>query len=63
VNGLDSGENGLQGSEELNGGEIKHISVEKMFGGTGEAVLITNESWIDPAGVQLLAERTEYHFM
>ncbi len=50
VNGLDFWGNGYRGVKEPAGGEIKHISVEKMSGGTGEAVLITNESWIDPAG-------------
>ncbi|HBE41530.1 MAG TPA: hypothetical protein DDW27_10070 [Bacteroidales bacterium] len=63
VNGLDFWGNGHRGVKEPNGGEIKHLSVEKMTGGKGEAVLITNASWIDPSGVQLLAERTEYHFI
>ena len=63
VNGLDFWGNGSRGVKEPKGGEIKHISVEKMTGGTGEAVMITNESWVDPAGAQLLAEKTEYHFI
>ena len=63
VNGLDFWGNGHRGVKEPNGGEIKHVSVEKMTGGNGEAVLITNSDWLDPAGVQLLAERTEYHFI
>ena len=63
VNGLDFWGNGSRGVKEPKGGEIKHVSVEKMRGGNGEAVLITNASWLDPAGVQLLAERTEYHFI
>jgi len=63
VNGLDFWGNGFRGVKEPNGGEIKHLAVEKMSGGKGEAVLITNESWINPAGAQLLAERTEYHFI
>ena len=63
VNGLDFWGNGYRGVKESAGGEIKHISVDKISGGTGEAVMITNESWIDPTGVQLLAERTEYHFI
>jgi hypothetical protein len=63
VNGLDFWGNGFRGVKEPNGGEIKHLSVEKMSGGMGEAILITNESWINPTGAQLLAERTEYHFI
>lgn len=63
VNGLDFWGNGSRGIKEPKGGEIKHLSVEKMSGGKGEGVLITNESWLDPSGVQLLAERTEYHFI
>lgn len=63
VNGLDFWGNGHRGVKEPNGGEIKHVSVEKMSGGKGEAVMITNESWIDPSGKELLAEVTEYHFI
>ncbi len=63
VNGLDFWGNGHRGVKEPNGGEIKHVSIEKMTEGNGEAVMITNESWLDPAGVQLLAERTEFHFI
>lgn len=63
VNGLDFWGNGSQGFKEPNGGEIKHLSIEKMTNGIGEGVLITKESWINPKGKELLAERTEYHFM
>ena len=63
VNGLDFWGNGSRGVKEPNGGEIKHLSVEKMEGGKGEAVLITKESWINPEGIELLAESTEYHFI
>jgi hypothetical protein len=63
VNGLDFWGNGASGSKNPEGGEIKHISVEKMSGGNGEGVLATIESWIDPSGKELLAEKTEYHFI
>jgi hypothetical protein len=63
VNGLDFWGNGSAGKKNPAGGEIKHLSFEKMSGGKGEAVLITKASWIDPSGKELLAEKTEYHFI
>jgi hypothetical protein len=63
VNGHDFWGNGYRGVKEPNGGVIKHLSVEKVSGGAGEGVLISKESWIDPEEKELLAERTEYHFI
>jgi hypothetical protein len=63
VNGYDFWGNGYRGIKEPNGGEIKHLAVEKSTGGTGEGILITKESWVDPRGKELLAEKTEYHFI
>jgi hypothetical protein len=63
VNGHDFWGNGSRGFKEPNGGVIKHQSVEKSEGGAGEALLITRESWIDPAGKELLKETTEFHFI
>lgn len=63
VNGFDFWGNGYRGIKEPNGGEIKHVSVEKISGGTGEGILISVESWLDPAGNELLSERSEYHFI
>ena len=63
VNGLDFWGNGSRGYKEPGGGEIKHLNIESMSGGIGEGILITNESWIDSAGHELLAEKTEYHFI
>jgi hypothetical protein len=63
VNGHDFWGNGSRGFKEPNGGVIKHLSVEKSTGGAAEGILITRESWIDPAGKELLAEKTEYHFI
>ncbi len=65
VDGFDfwgNGSTGL-GKRSLNGGVIKHLKVEKMTEGTNEAVLVTDESWLDPSGKELLSEKTEYHFI
>lgn len=62
VNGYDFWGNGHSGSKSDNGGEIKHIGIEKKSEGKGEASLVTTASWIDPEGQELLAEKTEYHF-
>jgi hypothetical protein len=63
VNGLDFWGNGSEGKWGHKSGEIKHLSVEKLSEGTGEGLLITNESWIDSTGKEILSERTEYHFI
>src|SRR5450759_3758316 len=39
------------------------LMAEKLSGGNGEGSMITDESWIDPSGKELLSERTEYHFI
>jgi hypothetical protein len=44
-------------------GEVKHLKVEKLSGGNGEGSMITDESWIDLSGKELLSEKTEYHFI
>jgi hypothetical protein len=44
-------------------GKVKHLRVEKISGGNGEGALVTAESWIDPSGKELLAEKTAYHFI
>jgi hypothetical protein len=63
VDGFDFWGNGSTGKRSPNGGEVKHLKVEKLSGGKGEGVMITSESWIDPSGKELLAEKTEYHFI
>jgi hypothetical protein len=63
VNGLDFWGNGSVGKWGVRSGEIKHLNIEKMSGGDGEGLLITNESWIDSIGKELLSEKTEYHFI
>ena len=44
-------------------GTIKHLKINQLKEGTGEALLVTTESWIDPSGKELLSEKTEYHFI
>ena len=63
VNGLDFWGNGSEGKWGVKSGEIKHLNIEKMVAGTGEASFITNESWVDSIGNEILAEKTEYHFI
>jgi len=63
VNGYDFWDNGASGGKDPKGGEVKHLKIEKLSGGTGEGVMVTRESWLDPSGKELLAENTEYHFI
>ena len=63
VNGYDFWGNGSEGKRNVNGGQIKHLSAEQLSGGTGEGSMVTTASWIDPSGKELLAEKTEYHFI
>jgi hypothetical protein len=62
VNGLDFWGNGSEGKWGVRSGQIKHLSVERMAAGIGEASFISNESWVDSVGNELLSEKTEYHF-
>ncbi|MCK9639330.1 MAG: PmoA family protein [Prolixibacteraceae bacterium] len=63
VNGYDFWGNGVSGKKNPEGGEVKHLSIEKLSEGKGEGVMVTRESWLDPSGKELLAEKTEYHFI
>lgn len=63
VDGFDFWDNGASGTKDPEGGEVKHLEIEKLSGGTGEGVMVTRESWLDPSGKELLAENTEYHFI
>jgi hypothetical protein len=63
VNGYDFWGNGSTGKKSENGGVIKHLDIVKTQGGAREGVLETTESWQDPAGKELLKERTEFHFI
>jgi hypothetical protein len=63
VNGLDFWGNGSEGKWGVKSGEIKHLNIEKMVVENGIASLISNESWVDSVGNEILSEKTEYHFM
>jgi len=63
VNGFDFWGNGHSGERSPNGGEIKHMSVEKLTPGSGEGTMVTISSWVDPSGKELLSETTEFHFI
>lgn len=62
VNGYDFWGNGSEGKRNVNGGQIKHLGIVKLTEGIGEGSMVTKASWIDPAGKELLAEKTEFHF-
>ena len=63
VNGYDFWGNGHDGKRNVNGGQIKHLGIQKLSGGAGEGVLVTSASWIDPNDKELLSENTEFHFI
>lgn len=63
VNGFDFWGNGHTGERSANGGEIKLLEVEQLVPGQGEGFMITKGSWVDAEGIELLAEKTEYHFI
>ncbi len=65
VNGFDYWGNGSRGlgTKNPNGGVIKHVNIEKLSEGKGEAVIISNEIWEDPSGKEVMKERTEYRFI
>ena len=44
-------------------GTIKHLKIDQLKEGSGEALMVTTESWTDPTGKELLSEKTEYHFI
>ena len=44
-------------------GIVKHLKINLLKEGIGEALMVTTESWIDPSGKELLSEKTEYHFI
>ena len=44
-------------------GRIKFLKIEKLSSGNGEGSMAATASWIAPTRKELLAERTEYHFI
>ena len=64
INGYDFWGNGSEGvRNHINGGQIKHLSLERLSGGIDEGSMLTTASWLDPSEKELLAERTEYRFI
>jgi hypothetical protein len=65
VQGYDFWNNSLEipAGKKKDYGSIIHHETEAMKSGRGEGVLITNESWIDPNGKELLSEKTAFHFL
>lgn len=63
VNGFDFWGNGSTGKRAENGGEIKHLGIDKMKAGKGEGVLAVSAVWLDPLGKEMMEEKTEYHFI
>jgi len=62
VNGIDFWGNGSTGILNPGGGVIKHLNIEKMSDENGEGLIISNESWVDSTGKEMIAEKSEYHF-
>jgi len=44
-------------------GSVKHMKINQLKEGVGEAIMVTTESWTDASGKELLSEKTEYHFI
>lgn len=63
VNGYDFWGNGSEGKKSPNGGVIKYLGIDRLTEGHGEGIMVTRASWVDPAGKELLAEKTEFHFI
>lgn len=63
VNGIDFWGNGSSGAKDPNGGVIRHIRIELLASKNGEGSIISDESWLGPAGQKILDEKTEYHFI
>jgi len=63
VSGFDFWGNGSTGKRSPNGGEIKHLRVDKMKGGKGKGFLATSAVWLDPSGKELMTEKTQYNFI
>ena len=62
VNGVDFWGNGSTGSLNPGGGVIRHLNIEKMSEDNDAALIVSNESWVDSTGKEMIAERSEYHF-
>jgi len=65
VDGLDfwNNSNAIPADKKSGYGVVKHMKINQLKEGNGEALMVTTESWIDPSGKELLSEKTEYHFI
>jgi hypothetical protein len=63
VNGLDFWGNGSTGKKSEKGGVIKQLEIEQTKDGYGEGIMTVRASWQDPAGKELLSEKTDFHFI
>lgn len=63
VNGLDFWGNGYRGTKEPKGGEIKHMRIDRLSSKNGEGSFVSVENWLDPKGIIIITEKTEYHFI
>jgi len=63
VNGFDFWGNGSTGKKSENGGVIKHLDIEQVRDGNGEGIMTVTASWQDPAGKELLSEKTDFYFI
>jgi hypothetical protein len=63
VNGFDFWGNGSTGKKSENGGVIRQLDIEQARDGNGEGIMTVKASWQDPAGKELLSERTDFHFI
>lgn len=64
VNGLDFWGNGScgLGTQNPNGGVIKHLKTENLSEVSGKGSFVSTESWVDTLGVEILREQTKYTF-
>jgi hypothetical protein len=62
VNGVDFWGNGSTGSLNPGGGVIKHLGFDRISSEKGEGIIISNESWVDSTGKEMISEKSEYHF-
>jgi hypothetical protein len=66
VNGLDFWGNSFDIPEDTRnktGGWIRHVKIGEMEGGKNHGKLETFSSWQDPAGKEVMSEKTEFYFM
>jgi len=63
VNGFDFWGNGSRGVKEPNGGEIKHLRIDRLASKNGVGSFVSTEEWIGPGGYKLLTEKSEFHII